>query len=231
MKTLMMFVLVCAIALPVQAQQAGWLGLSIEDGKDQGASIRSVEADSPASKAGLKSGDLIVEYNKTTVLGSVQLTRLIRETPPGRTVEVKVRHDNKDQTMQVTIGSVRDQVTVFRNRPAIDLRDAIRNSMPRIEIMVNARAGVQVQNMTAQLREYFGVTGNDGVLVTYVEKDSAVDKAGLKAGDVVTAIDNHNLRNPYDFSAEMRANARLTLHVVRDKKEMNIVVDRTTNTR
>ena len=98
MKFFTAFLLICVSVAPAMAQQPGWIGITIEDGKDQGATIQSVQANSPAEKAGLKTGDLVLEYNKTPVLGSVQLTRLVRETPPGRTVEVKVRRDNRDQT-------------------------------------------------------------------------------------------------------------------------------------
>ena len=69
--------------------------------------IRSVETNSPAGKAGLNSGDIILEYNKENVLGAQQLTRLIRETPVGRTVELKVRRDTGDQTLQVTTEAAR----------------------------------------------------------------------------------------------------------------------------
>src|SRR5262245_20404129 len=102
MKFLVALVLVCLSVAPAVAQQAGWIGITIEDGKEQGATIQTVQSNSPAEKAGLKTGDLVVEYNRTPVLGSVQLTRLVRETPPGRTVEVKIRRDNRDQTVQVT---------------------------------------------------------------------------------------------------------------------------------
>ena len=98
MKFLTAFLLICVTVAPALAQQPGWIGITIEDGKDQGATIQTIQANSPAAKAGLKTGDLVPEYNKTPVSGPVQLTRLVRETPPGRTVEIKVRRDNRDQT-------------------------------------------------------------------------------------------------------------------------------------
>src|SRR5262249_20895125 len=150
MKSLLTFVLVSTLALPAQAQQPGWLGISIEDGKDQGASVRSVELDSPASKAGLKSGDLVVEYNKTPVVGAVQLTRLIRETPQGRTVDMKIRRDGADQSVQITTGSAPDRIIrMYGTGPVIDLRDrldSIRNNMPQFEMSMSfTRSGIRVQ--------------------------------------------------------------------------------------
>jgi serine protease Do len=236
MKILLTFVLACMIALPAHAQQTGWLGVSVEDGKDQGATIRSVETDSPAAKAGLKSGDLITEYNRTPVLGSVQLSRLIRETPPGRTVDLKFRRDNRDQTVQITTATAQDRtVTFFRNGPTIDLRDrleSVRNAVPRFQMTFSySRSGIHVQDMTSQLRDFFGINSNNGVLVVMVDRASAGETAGIKAGDVIIAVDGHGIRSPYDFDREMRATARVTVRVMRDKKESDIVVDRSTDSR
>ena len=72
-------------AVPAVAQESGWIGVSIEDQKDRGAIIRRVEPNSPADKAGLKEGDVIIEFNRQEVMGVQQLTRLVRETPVGRT--------------------------------------------------------------------------------------------------------------------------------------------------
>src|SRR5216117_421941 len=63
------------LAVPALAQESGWIGISIEDQRDAGAMIRSVEPNSPAAKAGLKEGDVILQYNKQDVIGVQQLTR------------------------------------------------------------------------------------------------------------------------------------------------------------
>ena len=236
MKVFLTFVLACMIALPAQAQQTGWLGVTVEDGGDQGAAIRTVETDGPAAKAGLKPGDLITEYNRTPVLGSVQLTRLIRETPPGRTVDVKFRRDSRDQTVQITTAAAQDRtMTFFRNGPAIDLRDradSIRNTLPRFQMTFSSsRSGIDVQDMTSQLRDFFGVSNNDGMLVVMVDRASAAEKAGIKAGDVIVAVDGRSVRSTFDFDREMRGTGKITLRIMRDKKESEVVVDRSTDSR
>jgi hypothetical protein len=91
------------MAIPALAQDSGWIGIQIEDQKDRGAFIRRVEPNSPAEKAGLKDGDVVLEFNKEPVIGVQQLTRLIRETPSGRTIDMKVHRDNRDETVKVTI--------------------------------------------------------------------------------------------------------------------------------
>src|SRR5215831_3924405 len=93
------------VAVPAVAQDSGWIGISIEDQKDRGAIIRRVEPNSPAEKAGLKEDDVVVEFNKQEVMGVQQLMRLVRETPAGRTVDVKVLRNNREETFKVTTES------------------------------------------------------------------------------------------------------------------------------
>ena len=246
MKFLAACLLICVAVLPVMAQQPGWIGISIDDGKDQGATIQNVQANSPAEKAGLKTGDLVLEYNKTPVLGSVQLTRLVRETPPGRSVEVKVRRDNRDQTISVTTERAEntfDRLRVFNGDGALkigpdrsilfDRLDNLRNDMSQMQVRMSfSRSGIRVDNLTNQLREFFGVTGDAGVLVASVDSGSAAEKAGLKAGDVVTSVDSRPVRTPAEFDREMRSGTgKVSLRVVRDKKEQDITIDRASSTR
>ena len=101
-RTVLSATAVFLIAAPAFAQDAGWIGIVIGDRTDRGAVVRSVEPNSPAAKANLKEGDVILEFNKEQVIGAQQLTRLVRETPAGRAVEVKIRRDNREQTLQVT---------------------------------------------------------------------------------------------------------------------------------
>src|SRR5215468_10905776 len=103
MRATLLAISILLLCIPAVAQEPGWIGVSIEDQKDRGAMIRRVEPNSPAEKAGLREGDVILEFDKEQVSGVQQLTRLVRETPVGRTVDVKVRRDNKDETFKVTM--------------------------------------------------------------------------------------------------------------------------------
>src|SRR5437762_2485097 len=102
MRTILLTIAMLIAAIPAPAQDSGWLGMSIEDQADRGAIIRRIERNSPAEKAGLKEGDIILEFSKEQVIGVQQLTRLVRETPVGRTVDVKVRRNNDEQSLKVT---------------------------------------------------------------------------------------------------------------------------------
>ena len=225
---LMGFVLLIVSCIPALAQDSGWIGVSIEDQKDGGAIVRRVEPRSPAEKAGLKEGDVIVEFNKEEVVGVQQLTRLVRETPVGRTVDVKVRRENRDETLKVTT----DRGPDLRGRFELTLpntqifTDRIARDMPRVQInSVYVREGIRVEQMTDQLRDFFGVFSNNGVLVTSVDSGSAAEKAGLKAGDVITAINGRNIQSPGDFGRELRPGSKPTLKIIRDKQEREIKID------
>ncbi|PYS41256.1 MAG: hypothetical protein DMG14_07910 [Acidobacteria bacterium] len=216
-------------AVPAVAQESGWIGVSIEDQKDRGAIIRRVEPNSPADKAGLKEGDVIIEFNRQEVMGVQQLTRLVRETPVGRTVDVKVLRDSREQTFKVTTerGSGLRSGRFELDVPGVHiLADRLARDFPKFEMnTVYVQGGVRVEQLTDQLRDFFGVYSSNGVLVTSVDAGSAAEKAGLKAGDVVVAIDGKNIRTPADFSREMRSDSRPTLRIFRDKQEREIKIE------
>jgi len=101
-------------------EDTGWLGVTPSDVSDdkakdlklsaaRGVYIEEVEKDSPAEKAGLKSGDVILEFNGQRVEGVVQFRRLVRETPPGHTVSLSVWRDGRSQTLNATLATVNDQ--------------------------------------------------------------------------------------------------------------------------
>jgi serine protease Do len=239
MRRTLIAVAMLVTAIPVLAQDAGWIGITIEDQKDRGAIVRSVEPNSPADKAGLKSGDVILEFNHEQVIGVQQLTRLVRETPAERTVDVKVQRDNREETLKVTTeaGSRRSgyfnlsgpfgQIFAMPSPPVPPVPPVPRSrDFPRVEIRtIQVISGIRVEELTDQLREFLGVLGNEGVLVTSVDSGSAADKAGLKAGDVIVAVDNRNVRTASEFSREMRADSKPMLKIIREKKERELRVE------
>ncbi len=220
---------------PAFAQDAGWLGISIGEQAERGAIIRGVEPNSPAAKAGLKDGDVILEYNKEQVIGVQQLTRLVRETPVGRNIEVKIRRDNRDQTFHVTTERApgrRDKLPLDLGGiqlPRVDVfRDRLGRAMPRVQVnTMFTQSGIQVSSLTDQLRDFFGVYGNEGVLVTSIERGSAAEKAGLKAGDIIIVAGGKTIRTPAEFSSAMRdAPSNVAIRIARDKQEREITLTR-----
>jgi len=233
--TFILLIAVLIASVPAFAQESGWIGVSIADQADRGVLIRSVETNSPAEKAGLKANDVILQYGKQEVVGTLQLNRLVDETPVGRTVDVTVRRDNREQAFKVTTEKAPFSIGGFRiQRPELstftDLNEKIIKATPHLEIFSStstSQAGVRVDSLTPQLREFFGVKAANGVLVASVDADSAAAKAGLKAGDVIVAIDGRTISTPGDFGRELRSSAStFTAKIVRDKQEREIRVER-----
>jgi len=223
MKYFLSIAVLLIAALPVQAQEAGWIGIRVEDQRDRGVIVRSVDPSSPASRSNLKGGDIIIQFNKEDVVGVQQFTRLIRETPAGRTVELTIRRDNRDQTIQITT----DRSPDFRDRLSgfdIELPRIRVGDFPQVQMSTTVvQSGIRVERLTDQLRDFFGVYSSGGVLVTSVDPGSAADKAGLKAGDVITSIDGRNTQTPNEFSRQMRGGSSgKTFKIIRDKQEQEI---------
>jgi serine protease Do len=199
---------------------------------DHGVEITMVDGDAPAAKAGLKEHDVIVEFNGTAVESEEQLRRLIREVPPGRTVAISVMRDGNPINVSVQLAD--HDAMVGKNYPraivpAIRIPDFPRNAMdvPFDIPTYSSALGVQTESLSRQLGEYFGVKDGEGVLIRSVEKGSAGEKAGLKAGDIIVRADNEKLSDRSDLNHILRTHrsgGKMTLQVMRDKKEQTITV-------
>jgi len=222
----------------VQAAGTSYLGIGVMEvtpdrartlnlGEVRGVEVSRLE-NGPAAKAGVREGDVVLEYNGSPVEGAEQFARMVRETPAGRTVKLTVWRNGAPQTVMVTVGE--RQGTVF-NTPGGTVRIP---EMPPIEIprfewsWQNSVLGIEGESLGAarQLAEFFGV--RDGVLVRQVLRNTPAEKAGLKAGDVITRVDGANVGSTREITAQLRAAARtnrtVTLTVVREKREMPIPV-------
>jgi predicted metalloprotease with PDZ domain len=191
-----------------------------------------VDADAPPGKAGLKERDVILEFNGTAVESEEQIRRLIREVPPGRTVTLGISRDGNPMKISVQLADHGTVVAQARPRimvPAPRVQVFPRNGMdlPFQVQTYSSVLGVQTESLTRQLGEYFGVKDGEGVLVRSVEKGSAAEKAGLKAGDVIVKADNEKLTDRSDLSHILRSHrtgGKMTLVVMRDKHEQTFTV-------
>lgn len=195
-----------------------------------GVVVDEVNADSPASRAGLKAGDVVVEFDGERVRSARQFSRLVQESVAGRTVKTAVMRDGKKVDLTVT-PETRPGIERLARReigPAVgELQRRAREltySLPeRFEEfgmwMRPGRLGVNVQDLSPQLAEYFGV--KDGVLVTSVTADSTAAKAGLKAGDVIRSVDGASVNDASDLRRRMSQiddGKEFSLEIVRDRK-------------
>jgi predicted metalloprotease with PDZ domain len=200
--------------------------------EERGVEITMVDADAPAGKAGLREHDVILDFNGTPVESEEQIRRLIREVPPGRTITLGISRDGTPMKINVQLadhGTVVAQAFPRVIVPTPRPREFPRNSMdlPFQIQTYSSVLGVQTESLTRQLGEYFGVKDGEGVLVRSVEKNSAAEKAGLKAGDVIVKADNEKLTDRSDLSHILRnhrTGGKMTLVVMRDKHEQTLTV-------
>jgi serine protease Do len=197
----------------------------------RGAEVTRVEDNGPAAKAGIKQGDVVLEYNGMPVESVEQFVRMVRETPPGRTVKLVVWRNGATQDLTATIGE-RDGTMVQTPYGTVRVPDF--STMPPMEIprflweWQSPTLGIEGEALgqERQFADYFGV--RDGVLVKEVMRNSPAEKAGLKAGDVITKVNGATVASSRDISAQLRGDRNstvtVTLTIVRDKKEMPLTV-------
>ncbi|MBN1568232.1 MAG: PDZ domain-containing protein [Acidobacteria bacterium] len=256
--------LACNMGLPFASAQArvysnvlqldgsgAYLGIEMEDvtvgnlskyklNAERGVVVRSVIKGSPADTAGIKEEDVILEFGGYQVWSSMQLSRLVRETPVGRNVELVVSRSGKNVNL-------RAKLEEREGRRASNVWEALpedffgrgqrsfqfrwpegpdRGSGAGPTVADKPRLGVALQPLTDQLAEYFGVPTKKGALVSSViEGSPSVGK--LKSGDVIISADGKDIETPEDLSGVIRdkSEGSLTLKVIRDKKEITVVVN------
>lgn len=224
-------------AFSLFSSSGSFLGVQVEDISNEnmgqyglrevrGVGITEVVKDSPAEKAGLRKGDVILRFDDENVSSARKLTRLVSEVAPDHNVRLTISRGGADQQVAVTIGK-RQPMSV--SQPRI-------GSFPRIEGLpkgdfvfafgANRRIGVSTTQLTKQLGEYFGIADGKGVLVTSVAEDGPAAKAGIKAGDVITAVEGEKIEGAGDLTRALnkKKEGDVTLTVVRNKNQMNFTL-------
>ncbi len=206
--------------------------------EETGVEITMVDQDAPAGKAGLREQDVILTLNGEKIASVEQLRRMIRETPPGRTVTLGISRNGQLMTYHVQLANRKNgfadsygenaksfhfSMPAMPAMPAIPDLPAMDLDIPLSIVIVHssARSGLMVENLTPQLGDYFGVRNGEGVLVRSVEKGSLAEKAGFHAGDVITKINGEPIHDSGDFSHALRSRKdnSVSINIVRDKKE------------
>jgi serine protease Do len=196
-----------------------FLGVGLDDveGEARGAKVRSVESDSPAAKAGIKEGDVVVRFDGEGVRSAVQLVRLVGETPAGRTVGIEVLRGGASQKLSATLGEGHHSMRLLSAGPGgqafhfelptpeetPDLTETPPSEWPHphpgdrnlLYMTPHAprRLGIELIDMGEQLAAAYKLAAKSGVLVAAVDAGGAAAKAGIKAGDVVLAFDGHEI--------------------------------------
>jgi predicted metalloprotease with PDZ domain len=189
--------------------------------EERGALVRDVEAGSPAARAGLEEGDVVLRYQGETVQSAAQLARMVRETPAGRSVTLEVSRGGAAQRLSATLGEADHfrfggdlgelhvpPIAALPELPKLDaerwgraerllLRDPWRERGPR-------RLGLEYQEISGQLASYFRLEADEGLLVTSVDADGPAGRAGIKAGDVILKLNGKAVRDGAALREELQ---------------------------
>src|SRR5689334_3179661 len=213
----------------------------------RGVGVTQVIKDSPAEKAGLRKDDVILRIDGENVSSVRKLNRLVSEMSPDQSVKVNFSRGGAEQEVTATIGKRTNQSfasDVFPGGkvwkwegmdpksfkwegPLINRGELFDNNGDMWTGLGNGRRiGVSTMELTKQLADYFGIASGKGVLVTSVTDDGPAAKAGVRAGDVITAIDGEAVDSPGDISRAInrKKDGDVTLTSIRNKSQQTIHV-------
>jgi serine protease Do len=216
----------------------------------RGVGITQVVKDSPAEKAGLRKDDVILKFEGENVTSTRKLNRLVSEVAPDQVARLVISRGGGEQELSVTVGKRNNVFHAgdwnfdhLKELKGLDkLKDLEKNFPPGAKTWKwegepgkdggvfffgpRRRIGVTTTPLTKQLAEYFGVADGEGVLVSSVADDSPAAKAGIKAGDVITAIDGEKIDGAGDLSRAInkKKDGDVTLTVIRNKNQRTINV-------
>ncbi len=242
-----------ATAITVAAEEwqekssGGWLGIYMQDispdieeamdlSSDEGVLVTEVVKDSPAEKAGLESKDVIVGFTEEgrgifeKVEDASQLKKMVQQSSPGEVIKLKVSREGKEKVLTVTVGKVPEN-DFYSQRvikvPRAKAKDKALDTY-LFTFSSGSRIGVKVQDLTEQLGDYFGVKDGEGVLVTEVEKDMPAQKSGLKAGDVIVAVDGKKIEDSGELISaisDKEKGDKVDIKVIRNHQPQTFAVE------
>jgi predicted metalloprotease with PDZ domain len=195
---------------------------------ERGVVLGRIAPDSPASKSGLRENDVVTEINGQQVEGAMQFRRMIREIPAGRNVQLTVWRDGRTQKINVTLGQA-EELRHNMNRVTPGMPGAFAFRMPELPEMPDLpqvaeipempsvdwdgpvvfsgppRLGIDAEDLAGQLGSFFGAPDGEGILVRSVNSGSPAEKAGLKAGDVITSLNGERIRSVGNLRQKLAA--------------------------
>ena len=195
----------------------GWLGIRIQPltedlapsfgaKEGEGVLVADVMPGSPAEAGGLKSGDVVLEFEGQKTAEVPDLQRIVADTQPGKATRVTVLREGRRETLSVKIGE-----------------------MPADEPVVAARGterwGLSVQPITPELARQFKLPGGEGVLVSEVEEGSPAARAGIRPGDAIIEVNRRRVRDLESFEQALgRAEQDVLLFVQREGRSQYVVL-------
>lgn len=176
----------------------GWLGVGIQEvtnelaqsfglGEKKGALISSIREGDPASKYGIKVGDIIIEFDGKGIKEYKDLPRVVSNTVPGKKVSIKVLRKGKEKTLTVVVGEMREEELVKEEKAG-----------------EAQRFGLRVQDITPNLSRQFGLEDTKGAIVVSVDPGSSSDKAGIRPKDMIRQLNGSVIKNLKDYEKAIK---------------------------
>src|SRR5215470_3395643 len=240
------------VSVLLDEEGSGWLGVELHEvtgdsakelklPAERGVVLGKVVPDSPAAKAGLKENDVVTEVNGQRLEGAAQFRRMIHEIPAGRTVQLTLWRDGRAQSVSVTLGKGeerRNSLKIFTPGPGAPGNFKFRMpEIPEIPSMEwdgnlviggRPRLGIDAEDLNGQLGTFFGAPDGEGILVRSVNAGSPAEKAGVKAGDVLTSFNGERLRSLGDLREKLSAKSddkAAKIGVLRNKSNLTLTVE------
>jgi serine protease Do len=235
----------------VDEDGSSWLGVELHEvtgenskelklSAERGVVLGKIVPDSPAAKAGLKEKDVVTELNGQRVEGAAQFRRMIHEIPAGRSVQLTIWRDGRAQSITVTLGKSEERRQGFKVMTPEPGSFAFR--MPEIpaippmewngEVFMGGqpRLGIDAEDLNGQLGTFFGAPDGEGILVREVNSGSPAEKAGMKAGDVITSFNGERIHSLGDLREKLSAKREdkdktVKIGVLRNKSEVSLTVE------
>ena len=174
----------------------GWLGVVIQRmspdlaksfglEENTGALVAEIVEDSPAQKAGIKRGDVIIKFNGTEIKTMDVLPRRVAATRPGKKATVTILRDGKKKSLKVTIGTLEEK-KIAKAR------------------FTEEELGITVQEITRDLAEHFDLETREGVIVSDVDRSGPAWEGGIRRGDIVLEVNRQTIKTMKDYRLALK---------------------------
>jgi serine protease Do len=210
------FAIPSSLAKPIIAElkeqghiDRGWLGVSIQEltpdltqgmglNSGEGALVAAVQDGSPAEKAGLRPGDVVVGFGEHDITSPRDLSRVVAEAASGATVPVRIWRDGSQRTIDVRIAEMQDEEIASADRGT---PDSDRGQAPAAV----QQLGAVLAPVTEETRQQYGLAdGAQGALIADLEQDSVLAEQGVRPGDVIERVNNRKVADPSDVANALR---------------------------
>ncbi|MCX8011913.1 MAG: DegQ family serine endoprotease [Desulfobacterota bacterium] len=199
----------------------GWLGVMIQKvtpelaqsfglSEGKGALVAQVQEDSPAARAGIKKGDIILKFEGKEINEMDELPRLVAGTPVGKKVTLVIFRDGKEKSVTLTLGEMPEE----------------QKEIP-IEKVKEDQLGLKVQELTPDLANQMGIADKEGVIITDVEPGGPADEAGLQRGDIIKEVNRipvKNIKNYSDILAKAKPGENILFFIRRGEDSLYLVL-------